>query len=346
MSEVVDGTRDSRGQWQPVERPETAPLWAWPPRPLEVLKWIFGNPGYLWPWTVLYCLLAIATWVYTQPELSRMAEFRLDWIAQIYLRNLALLVLVAGGLHLRLYTFKGQGSKHKYHPKWLGDKNPTFLWGDQLLDNIFWNVASGCTVWTAYEVLMMWAYANGMIPYVDWRAEPVTFAWLACAIVLWHMAHFYFGHRLIHWKPLYRSAHYLHHKNVNVGPWTGLAMHPIEHFIYFSGVLIFWIVPSHPIHAMFLLQLAALSPAPGHARVRSSRREGKGHASGRFLPLPAPPLLRMQLWRPHGSVRSLVRHLPRRLAGNACAHAETVGRKTGRTPRLKKGRDSVAIFLG
>ena len=40
------------------------------------------------PWNAIYCLLAIATWLYTQPELGRMAEFRVDWVAQIYVRNL------------------------------------------------------------------------------------------------------------------------------------------------------------------------------------------------------------------------------------------------------------------
>ena len=98
MSDVVSGTRDSRGEWQPAERPAPAPLWAWPPRPLETLKWMFGYPGVsVWPWNAIFALLAVGTWFYTQPELSRMAEFRLDWIAQIYFRNLALLVLFAGG---------------------------------------------------------------------------------------------------------------------------------------------------------------------------------------------------------------------------------------------------------
>ena len=264
MSEVIAGTRDSRGEWQPEERPETAPIWAWPPRPREALKWMFGYPGYLWPWNVLFCLIAVATWAYLTPELSRMAEFRLDWIAQIYFRNLALLILFAGGLHLRLYTLRGQGAEYKYNAKWLHEKNPTFLWGNQLRDNVFWSVASGCTVWTAYEVLMMWAYATGMIPYVDWETQPVYCGVLLFALLLWHEVHFYFWHRWIHWKPLYRSVHYIHHKNVNFGPWSGLTMHPLEHVIYFTSVLIFWVVPSHPIHTLFALQVAALLAAVGH----------------------------------------------------------------------------------
>ena len=265
MSEAVAGTKDSRGEWQPAERPATVALWAWPPQPLKALKFVFGYPGYVWPWTVLICLIVIATWFFTQPALARMAEFRFDWIAQIYLRNVALLVLFAGGWHLRLYVFCGQGTAHKMNPKWLGGKSPAFLWGNQVWDNAFWSIASGCTVWTAYEALMMWAYANGLLPYVAWETQPAYFALLLFALLACQALHFYFTHRLIHWKPLYRGFHYLHHKNVNIGPWAGMSMHPIEHVIYLSLVLMYWVVPSHPIHALFTLQFAALMPAPGHA---------------------------------------------------------------------------------
>ena len=42
-------------------------------------------------------------------------------------------------------------------------------------------------------------------------------------------------------------------------------MHPIEHLLYFSGVLLHWIIPSHPVHALFHLMHAAVSPPLGHA---------------------------------------------------------------------------------
>ena len=41
-------------------------------------------------------------------------------------------------------------------------------------------------------------------------------------------------------------------------------MHPGEHVLYFSGALLHFILPSHPIHALFHLMHAALSPAQGH----------------------------------------------------------------------------------
>ena len=37
------------------------------------------------------------------------------WIAEIFARNAVLIILIAGGLQLRLYTTKGQGIKFKYN---------------------------------------------------------------------------------------------------------------------------------------------------------------------------------------------------------------------------------------
>jgi sterol desaturase/sphingolipid hydroxylase (fatty acid hydroxylase superfamily) len=44
-----------------------------------------------------------------------------------------------------------------------------------------------------------------------------------------------------------------------------MAMHPVEHVLYFSAALIHLVVPSHPIHIMLSLFQAALGPAQGHS---------------------------------------------------------------------------------
>ena len=80
-----------------------------------------------------------------------------------------------------------------------------------------------------------------------------------------HAVHFYVFHRAIHWPPLYNTVHYLHHANNNPSPWSGLAMHPVEHLIYFSGVLLLWVVPSTPIHAIYFVTLVGLAPVEGHS---------------------------------------------------------------------------------
>lgn len=259
------GPRDARGEWRPDAPLEPAPIFIWPPRPIALLRWVFVSGGYLVPWNLFYIALAVVTWRYWTPSLEHMQEFHADWIALIYARNLTILVVFAGLLHLRLYIQRAQGRQFKYNASWPSTSSQAFLFRDQVFDNVFWSVVSGCSFWTAYEVLMMWAYANGLLPVADFVQQPVYGVFLLLAIPFWRLFHFYWIHRLIHWKPLYETVHYLHHKNVNIGPWSGLAMHPIEHLVYFSVVLIHWVVPSHPFHVIFNLLHTGLTPAQGHS---------------------------------------------------------------------------------
>jgi sterol desaturase/sphingolipid hydroxylase (fatty acid hydroxylase superfamily) len=267
MSQEIEfGARESRPTWQPPEPIQIPPIFVWPPRPLGVLKSLFGFPGYLWPWNTLYAGIALLTWLFLTPDFTKLKTFGVGWIATIFFRNLALIVLLVGAWHLRLYVRRAQGTDYKYNGRWPATHNPNFLFNDQVLDNFFWTVASAVPIWTLYEVLSLWAQANGYIPVVSWQAHPVYCSLLMFIIPMFSgEIHFYVTHRLIHWRPLYRTVHYLHHSNVNVGPWSGLAMHPVEHLVYFSSVLLHWVVPSHPLHVLFHLQWMAFSPSQGHS---------------------------------------------------------------------------------
>ena len=179
-------------------------------------------------------------------------------------RNAALVLVYFGAFHLRLYMQRAQGTAFKYNAKWPSTDSPTFLFRNQTLDNVFWTFASAVPIWTAWECLTLWLFANGRIPLVEFARNPVWFVALFFLVPLFREVHFYLVHRLIHWPPLYRTVHKLHHKNVNPGPWSGLAMHPVEHLLYFSVVLVHWVVPSSPVHALYTLVHAGLAPAPGH----------------------------------------------------------------------------------
>jgi len=266
MSQSNETAREQRGEWKPSSAIRPVPLFAWPVRPLAVLTWLFGYPGYLLPWTAFYAAISLATWAYLTPPMSMMRAFSLDWVALIFARNLVLIVLIVSAWHLRLYVRRAQGDQYKYNRRWpKKGESPNFLFKDQVRENFFWTLLSAVPIWTAYEVLTLWAFANDFIPCVDWRVHPVYCTLLMVAIPIIHEFHFYWVHRLIHWPPLYRTVHYLHHKNVNPVPWSGLSMHPIEHLLYFSGVLIHWVLPSHPLHALFHLQALAFFPAQGHS---------------------------------------------------------------------------------
>ena len=94
----IDGMpRDEKGYWHPERGTgPPSPLFAWPPSPVEAFKYLFGFPGYLFPWNTIYFGIAIVTWLYFQPALSRCVTFQADWILEMFVRNLVLLVVIAG----------------------------------------------------------------------------------------------------------------------------------------------------------------------------------------------------------------------------------------------------------
>ena len=127
------------------------------------------------------------------------------------------------------------------------------------------SIASGVTVWSLYECLTLWAWANGHIPGREWGDSPVYLAAMLVVVFFWGTAHFYANHRLLHWDPLYFAAHELHHRNANTGPWTGISMHPIEHVVYFSVFLFWWVVPAHPVVFMVTGFFNGISPSVTHS---------------------------------------------------------------------------------
>ena len=261
--------------WRPPLPLAEVPVFVWPPRPRKALQYLLSRV-FLGSVIAPFTATAALTWFYLQPALERGVELRADWILQMFARNLVLMLVIVGGLHLYFHTWKRQGSERKFDRRDLDRSNRKFLGANQVRDNMFYSCASGVTLWTAYEVLFFWAYANGWLPfYLDPAAHPVWFVLTLVAIPFWASLHFYFVHRLLHWKPLYRMAHAVHHRNDNLGPWSGLSMHPVEHMIYLSSVLIHALVMSHPIHILFHMQWNAMGAATSHTGFESVTSRGR-----------------------------------------------------------------------
>ncbi|MDJ0957375.1 MAG: sterol desaturase family protein [Arenicellales bacterium] len=260
MSEVSAATQDG---YQPPNPIEVPPLYSWPLRPLATLRWIFT--GLLFPWGLIFIGMAVVAWNYLTPSMDRMATLELDWMALIWLRNAALLTLVAGGLHWWLYIRRSQGQEYKYNTRWQTTNSRKFLWGNQTWDNMFWSLVSGCTIWSLYESLTLWAYATDLIPRVEWSDAPIYLAVMTIGVIFWSTFHFYLVHRALHWPRLYRVAHELHHRNANPGPWSGISMHPLEHIIYFTVLFLWWVVPVHPVIVLLTGIYQGISPAVSHS---------------------------------------------------------------------------------
>jgi lathosterol oxidase len=222
----------------------------------------------------LLLMLAIACWTWFTPSLERAREFHLDWMLEIGLRNLVIVLVVAGGLHLLLFTFRSQGDDTRYDARPLGRKSKQFHFGNQVWDNMLWTLVGSVPVATLWECLLLWGYANGHATLITFADNPLWFVGWMLIIPLWSGFHFYWYHRLLHVGPLYRWFHSWHHKNINTGPWSGHAMHPIEHLFLYSDVAIHWLVASHPVHVIFnalLHTVAGPTSHCGYHRVKLTR---------------------------------------------------------------------------
>ena len=264
MEETAFGKNDGRGNWVPAKPVSYGPLFATPWSLKAFLKWVFGFPGFLMPWTVPYALLAGGIWAWATPPLEAMTSFAPGWMLFVLVRNLVLAVLVYGGWHLWFYRWKKQGANFKYNKQWPKEQSSLFAFGNQVYDNMFYTLASGVPIWTAYECLLLWAYANGYAPMISFSGNPVWFVALFLVVPFIHEVSFYFAHRLVHFPLLYKWAHHVHHRNVSPGPWSGLSMHPFEHVFYLMPIALFFLIPSHPVHMINLASRLGVAPAQGH----------------------------------------------------------------------------------
>lgn len=70
------------------------------------------------------------------------------------------------------------------------------------------------------------------------------FSW--ALVLLIQDAYFYWIHRFMHWKPVYRRVHSVHHRSTNPSPFSALAFHPLEAFLeFFYFVPLIVVLPLH-----------------------------------------------------------------------------------------------------
>ena len=173
--------------------------------------------------------------------------------------------LVYGGFHF--YPLHPQGGRHQGKircPLACSRKTARFLFRNQVYDNIFWTSGVSVLIWTAYEAVTLWLYANHRIPYLSWQSHPICFVFWFLAIPFWREFHFYWVHRAIHGSPSTSTSILSITRTSTRFPGPAWRCIPVETAIYLSVCLIHWIIPSHPFHFLFDLQHAALGPACGH----------------------------------------------------------------------------------
>lgn len=262
MDDLQYGKRNKRGDWTPNETAEVAPVFVLPPKPLAFLKWL---PHYFLPFNLLFAASAVVWWQWIIPETEVMQTLAWGWILKLFLVNCLAVFLFYGAFELRLYKQKAQGTRFKYFGKFPGEQeNSVFWFNNQNIDNIIRSFGTGLPIWTAIEVAILYAYANGYVPWLSVTENPLYLFGLALLVPVIHEAHFFVIHRLIHLGPLYKWVHSVHHNSINPSPWSSLSMHPVEQLLYLG--VSFWhlVIPSNPLLALYQLHYAGFGAIPGH----------------------------------------------------------------------------------
>ncbi|SEP20674.1 sterol desaturase family protein [Niastella yeongjuensis] len=66
--------------------------------------------------------------------------------------------------------------------------------------------------------------------------------------IVMHDTYFYWSHRLMHWKKIFRYVHHIHHKSHNPTPWAAFSFHPVESLVEAGIVpLAAFTMPIHPL---------------------------------------------------------------------------------------------------
>jgi lathosterol oxidase len=84
-------------------------------------------------------------------------------------------------------------------------------------------------------------------------------------MVIIHDAYFYWTHRLLHTKWLFKKIHVVHHRSVNPTPWAAYSFHPFEALL--ESLIVFPFITIFPVHIavfLFFTFLVLLMNVIGH----------------------------------------------------------------------------------
>jgi len=102
--------------------------------------------------------------------------------------------------------------------------------------------------------------------YKDISTYGLTYYFLLFPVLfIMHDTYFYFTHRLMHHKALFKWFHLVHHQSTNPSPWAAYAFHPLEAFVEQGIVIIFYFtLPIHLTHLGIFFLMSIIYNVYGH----------------------------------------------------------------------------------
>ncbi|HHW77820.1 MAG TPA: sterol desaturase family protein [Xanthomonadaceae bacterium] len=158
----------------------------------------------------------------------------------IYAATLARYFLFAGGAYGFFWVWK----KHRFQHRRIQQRAPD---AGRIRSEIHYSLLTGLII--ALTVMMiLYATLNGWtriyVNLSDYGAAYFFFS-IALQLVL-HDAYFYWTHRLMHLKGLFKLAHRVHHFSISPSPWAAYSFHPLEAIVQVAILPVFaFTIPLH-----------------------------------------------------------------------------------------------------
>mmetsp|Transcript_3002 Transcript_3002/g.7193 ORF Transcript_3002/g.7193 Transcript_3002/m.7193 type:complete len:481 (+) Transcript_3002:606-2048(+) len=220
----------------PSLRPGASPM---PAEPLaETIPKIATGSAFLYSPNFTWFLMAVACWQFVpyDVEVDVDVDVNVDNSGRKLLRdalwgrlgiNLCGALTYVGFWHWVLYGFgictRPFVPNRSYRP-------------EKVLHNAYYTVL-GVVQWTLAEGAFLYLYRSGTLPF----SHASSSRWgllqtllLSVAVPPYRDLHFYIAHRFLHLRFLYKYVHSLHHRTTDPEPFSGLAMHPVEHLYYYT----------------------------------------------------------------------------------------------------------------
>lgn len=103
-------------------------------------------------------------------------------------------------------------------------------------------------------------------------------------LFLIHDTYFYWTHRLMHHKRLFKTFHLVHHQSTNPSPWAAYAFHPLEAVVE-AGVFVVFLftLPVHGLHIAIFFFFMIVYNVYGHLGYELYPNRFNKHWLGRWI---------------------------------------------------------------
>lgn len=135
-----------------------------------------------------------------------------------------------------------------------------------IFEEIYWSLIT-CAIFSAIGIFWILAFRAGLTKtYLDFESYGTGYFLFSLAVMIFvHDTYYYWIHRFLHIKPIFRRAHKAHHDSRNPTPWAALSFHPYEAILEGVILLIFvFFLPIHPRAFTFFMLAMTLFNVQSH----------------------------------------------------------------------------------